>query len=109
MKEQTKNYLADAVKIKAKVLENIRTAMYRNHYMVAYIEGCRLVGATEVEAKMDLLFHLLKREGDVPSTLYLYRLQLLKELLEVAATKMDHLEYVAFAALFNTPDEQLYI
>lgn len=90
---RTAKFDSDTVKEIAKLTDN-------NNHTEALIEGAKMVGATKLVKKLELVFKLQDLEGHMPVGLREYRDQLSKELDSLAKRDMSDEEFESFHGAF---------
>ena len=83
----------------AKVKQIARMVQENNH-QEAYAMGAKMLGATELAKKFELITQLLKLEGHLPRPLGDYSYSLYKDMMKHAEQTLDPKEYEQFHAAF---------
>jgi hypothetical protein len=82
------------------VAEKIKKLTARNDATKAYILGCKMLGATPLVKKLELVSKIQDLEGYLPSGLNTYRYSIYQEMLEIAKGRLTPDEYDQFYKLF---------
>ena len=85
----------DAAKVK-----QMAKMVQENNHQEAYVMGAKMLGATQLAKKLELVVQLHKLEGHLPRPLSDYSYSLYQEMMKHAKQTLDPQEYEQFHAAF---------